>query len=97
MATELKAHESAVPVGVQHDSEVRPIALADVKVDVNKSIVSDHVPTIVAKSHGVYFRNDSIYFGSVEVGKLTRVKLEVCNCTDDEVCIGSLCHSLIGS
>jgi hypothetical protein len=47
--------------------------------------VKDLTRTITKPSQGVFFRLDSVQFGGIEVGTLTRVKLELCNATNKEV------------
>lgn len=38
----------------------------------------------IKQSQGVFFRLESAQFGSIEVGTLTRMKLELCNATNFE-------------
>ena len=40
---------------------------------------------LAMRSSGVFFRHESVNFGLVQLGSLTRLKLELCNATDDEV------------
>ena len=59
------------------------------------SDVSSSAPDLKHQSHrtnqssttsrGVYFRRQSLDFGRVSIGSLSRLKLELCNATDDEV------------
>jgi hypothetical protein len=41
--------------------------------------------SFMPKKTGVYFRKDSINFGTVAIGSLTRANIELCNATDEQV------------
>lgn len=43
--------------------------------------------SLVEKKVGVYFRKDSINFGAVTIGSLTRANIELCNATDEQVTV----------
>lgn len=61
----------------QVDSTVHEVQMPSIKPNINS--------TVRVHSLGVYFRQDLVQFGSIEVGSLTRVKIELCNATDHEV------------
>lgn len=66
------------------------------KIETNKEVPNssirpnDRVQNVGSKlsnrTSGVFFRHESVNFGSVQVGTISRLKLELCNCTDKEVC-----------
>jgi hypothetical protein len=55
--------------------------------DKHQLALNSSVATRPAASHGsgVYFRRQTAHFGSTAVGTLTRLKIELCNATDEEV------------
>lgn len=59
-----------------------------------QSSVSQTIPIAPARkvaaasgAPGLFFKRPEIHFGAVEVGTLTRVKVELCNPTDEEVTV----------
>lgn len=43
--------------------------------------------SVKKRENGVFFRRDIIHFGSVTVGSLSRLKIELCNTTDKEMTV----------
>ena len=44
-----------------------------------------HQPNNVNNGHGLFFRRTSVHFGSVDIGTLSRMRIELCNATDHQV------------
>lgn len=49
--------------------------------------VTQTTHSLVEKKVGVYFRKESINFGAVAIGSLTRANIELCNATDEQVTV----------
>lgn len=64
--------------------------------NIRASIEEMEQPKLLSKkSRGVFFRLDSVQFGAIQAGTLSRLKLELCNSTDKEVCYSHLVFLIV--